>query len=116
MAKPPWSIYTNDPVKLAGYLIGMAGGVKEARKALREAIEERKRGKAGRPAEVNDWLWLGEAAKIKQEKNCSDTAALRTLADRLFRDVPAKNAFVRRLLRKLSRLRQNPPNFDNFGF
>ena len=73
----PWYIgRVANPVELAGHLLNMAGGVTEARRAIRAAAAQRK-GKLGRPPEgVNDVWYVLWADALRRRRRLSGSEAL----------------------------------------
>jgi hypothetical protein len=100
----PWSIYSRSPLETARHLIGQAGGVDEAHKAVTAAAADMKR-PHGKPLISADTYLLLIADAIRRDEGCTDNAALKKVADLHLKRVRGfkkrKDTIVRRLRDKL---------------
>jgi hypothetical protein len=101
--KIPWVILSEDATDTARFLIQHAGGVQAAHDAITRAAKlQRKHDHGRRP--IADMHWLLIADGIRKRERCSDSAAIKRVADLCFKDSAEdeKNRLTRRLHRKLS--------------
>jgi hypothetical protein len=97
----PWVIISESATETARFLISQAGGVQAAHDAVSRAASAQPKKEPG--GAIVDTHWLRLAAKL-QTKGISDSAALRAVADRCFKEHAEveKQSMIRRLRRKLN--------------